>query len=84
MNIEMSKGQFNRMVTDLCRYAKVKHLDIEFVNGAFFAYGSELECLRILSKYHMVDSAKVYYSDNKETFYFKLTLTNFSGEHKNF
>lgn len=79
MSIEITIGQFSRSVTDFRKYSKSNNIKVEFDNGVFFVYGTELECLRILAKYHMVKKADVCYSDNRNSFYFRLEISGFTG-----
>lgn len=79
MKKEITIGQFSRSITDFRKYSKSNNIKVEFDDGVFFVYGTELECLRILAKYHMVNKATVEYSDNREKFYFRLEIAGFSG-----
>lgn len=48
-------------------------LTVEEIGGAFYAFGSELACLRLFHGYRYCgDSVKTAYSENQKTWFFRL------------
>ena len=47
-------------------------LVIEVIGGVIYAYGSELECLRLEHAYRDDNKAKAAFSTNMNTWYFRL------------
>lgn len=73
----MTPNQLNRISSDLSHMAQEK-ISLEKINSSIYAYGSELACLRLGQKY--VDnvakgSAKVAYSENLKTWFFRLDVS---------
>jgi hypothetical protein len=62
---ERVQAEFTRRANEIVR--------VEELGGAFYAFGSELATLRLLKAYrHCGDRADAGYSDNAESFYFRL------------
>lgn len=47
-------------------------VSVEKIGTTFYAYGTELECLRIGYKFRNTPNANVNYSENMGTWYFSL------------
>ena len=52
-------------------------MEVEYIKGAYYAYGSELACLRLFHKYNLSahnPKVRIGYSKNLETWYFELEV----------
>lgn len=71
----MSQAQTQRVRDEFTRRAS-EPVTVEEIGGTFYAFGSELATLRLLKAYrHCGERADAGYSDNRESFYFRLEFT---------
>jgi hypothetical protein len=57
-----------------CEWTNIAMAQLQFdiVNNTFYAYGSELACLRLLKEFRNNEYARQSYSDNLETHFFSM------------
>jgi len=68
----ITEQQMNRVKSEWSKIAE-ENLDIEFINGAFYAFGSELATLRLLKSFrHKGDDIESDYSEHLQKFFFRL------------
>lgn len=67
----MSEHMIARVARDWKEYAS-EPVQVEYIGGAFYGFGSELATLRLLKRYRTTDKATQGYSKNRSTFYFCL------------
>ena len=71
----VTPGQITRLKKDWEVVTK-EPIEVQFIKGTFYAYGSELATLRLFKKYsgNFKGNEKVAqgYSENLKTFYFEL------------
>lgn len=68
----MTEAQTQRVRDEFTRHAG-EVVTVEEIGGTYYAFGSELATLRLLKVYrHCGDRADASYSDNRESFYFRL------------
>lgn len=71
-----SESSIKKFHDTVAPIAKEK-IEVEYIKGAYFAFGSELACLRMLYKYNLgAHNPKVRagYSIPKQSWYFALEL----------
>lgn len=67
MNIDRAKAEFGK-------YAE-EPIDVQNIGGTFYAFGSELACLRIFYAYRRSgEAAACDFSKNLNTWYFRLEM----------
>lgn len=72
--ITMTEAQMNRLTHSWDAVAR-ETLRIEQINGAIYAFGSELACLRLYYHYrYSATKARAAYSTNLSTWYFSLDV----------
>lgn len=49
-----------------------EQMSVDNIGGALYAFGSELACLRLFHKYRFNDDAYVGYSENLQSWFFRL------------
>ncbi len=67
-----TKNQMDRLTKDLSAIAK-EPVTTEQIASAFYAFGSEIACLRLFLKYNLVtrnEKTLTGYSENMKSFYF--------------
>lgn len=74
--LKITQSQIERVSEDL-EYRAGEEVEVEFMDGAFWVFGSELATLRLLKKYRHNDNARQDYSENLESFYFVLDTQYF-------
>lgn len=62
-----------RVTLDWTKVTKEEKIVVENLAGVFYAFGSELACLRLFYVYRGAYSVRCAYSENKGTWYFSLT-----------
>lgn len=68
--------QLQRLAGDWSDWSK-ESVEVEYVKGTVYGFGSELAVLRLFAKYNSngsvhVDNVRVGYSDNLNTWFFSL------------
>lgn len=76
---EITKAQFNRAVSEFRSITK-EQVEVNFYDGAFWVFGSELATLRLFKKHAGSNGITADYSKNLSTFYFKMEAPSFCGE----
>lgn len=71
--MEITSNQIERVRRDWLTIAG-EQIEVTFISGTFFAYGSELAMLRLLKAYRQNKSAHQSYSSNASKFYFSLDM----------
>lgn len=64
--IARTKGEWEKV-------AKEK-ITVEYIGGAYYAYGTELAMLRLSHRYHGNNKARAGLSSNLNTWYFRLEV----------
>lgn len=75
MNIP-TENQIKRVKNDWEKIAK-ETIEIEYCNGTFYGYGSELATLRIYKEYTLItksEKVRQEYSKNLKTYFFALDI----------
>lgn len=67
----ITEQQIKRVEQDWLEIAG-EPVSVEFIDGVFYGYCSELGTLRLEHKYNNRDKAESSYSSNLNTFYFRL------------
>lgn len=77
---EITNQQFSRAVIDFKDAAK-ENIEVEFFDGAFWVYASELATLRLFRVHtHKLAIGRQGFSKNLNTHYFTLESPSFTGE----
>ena len=71
MKSEITASQLARLKQD-CESIARESLKVESISRTFYAYGTELACLRLLHRYRDCRGAAASYSENLNTWYFRL------------
>jgi hypothetical protein len=69
-----SQEQINRVKKDWERMAQ-EPINVEYIKGTFYGYGSELACLKIFMKYNIMErnfKTNTNYSGLAKSWYFRL------------
>jgi hypothetical protein len=70
----ITQSQTKRLHTDFVNSAG-EYVDLELINNCYYAYGSELACLRLFYSYRFTPNAiSVNFSKNLNTWFFRLEL----------
>lgn len=70
----MTDAQKSRLILDWKKIAG-ESIQVEKINGAFYAYGSEIACLRLANKFrHCGERAHADFSKNLNTWFFRLEI----------
>jgi len=69
----ITKRQIESLKTDLNKIAK-ENIEIEIICDTIYAYCSELASLRLLKAYRKAENANCGFSENLNTFYFRIEL----------
>jgi hypothetical protein len=64
------KGPHARVYTFSAKVEDTLTVTVEQINGDFYAFGSELACLRLFYKFRAVEGARAEYSSNLDTWFF--------------
>ena len=70
----MTKHQIMRLTKDLSAIAG-EQVSVSDIKGTYYAFGSELACLRLFHKYNIAahcPNTRAGYSDNLKTWYFSI------------
>jgi len=66
-------AQLNRTKTDWTNYSN-ESIELEYIKGTIYGFGSELATLRLLAKYRNCKNARIGYSTNLSTHFFALDI----------
>lgn len=69
-----SDTSLERIAADWTRYAK-ETLLVEYIGHAYYAFGSELACMRLYAIYRAASKTRVAFSTNREQWFFSLELS---------
>jgi hypothetical protein len=71
-HMEATQTQMSRLERDWREYVKDEPITVEQIGGVFYAFGSELACLRLFHKYAPAPNARAAFSANRGAWYFSL------------
>ncbi len=72
--MEVTINHINRVKSDWLQVTK-EDIEVEYIKGTFYAFGSELACLRLFLHYNKVvrnKKTRTEYSKNMLSWYFSL------------
>lgn len=77
MNTEANQLKANRIKHDWQHFAGSELLvNVEYINGVYYGYSTELGCLRVLNHYSKMksDRARAFFSENMGTWVIALDM----------
>jgi hypothetical protein len=73
MNNTPTPSQITRFARDVSALAR-EEMEVEYISGTYYCFGSELATLRLLKLYRKSEKADQGFSHNLKKFYFRIEV----------